>query len=987
MTFSPAELRRALTAPWHAEIRSGPAAGLALALRPGRTIGRTDLADPAVSVVHATVERMPGGALALADAHSANGTFVKRIAPWRRLRRRHRIRTGMVVRMGRTGLLLVPRVRTLDLSRPQRARTYAWTRFLLLPALLFLPLSLGRFLDLPPQPLLFIVAAGVATVLIISYRRRAEGPSPTRLLLTALTGVKTAKREAELGVWLGSGRLNRRALYIAPRERVCFVGEGALGLARRVAAFLAASGQACICSGNNRLGSPDATALTLCAPHCEAPAEGAITWARSLAHAPQWATRIVTVPRGLPQVGNAWWEAITGALLLEEQTDKGLPECVYVDEADTKLAGVPLTAQSLASQWRRQDATAASPSLLAWLGRSEESDCLLDLVVDGPHALLAGTTGSGKSEALTTWILSLASRYRPELLGFVLIDYKGGEAFGALAALPHVTGVVTDLEPHATRRVITSLTAELRRRERAQRDGTPDPRRLLVVVDEFRRLAEEEPDLLDTLVRIATIGRSLGVHVMLATQRPGGIVDAHMRANLPLRVCLRVLDDADSRDVVGNAAASRLPHIPGRALLGTTQNVQIAWCGDTANVNRIVASIAEAAALIGIPDLPRPWAPPLPDYISWDERCAPNGRDEEDGTPGAIGWVDEPDNQRIGVLTLTDAPSLLVAGPAGSGRTGIARTIARAWRRPAHVLCADPRPWRDAVTACGTHCPGDVADFFSAAEQTRDSLIIIDDVDAIEAALATAWPPGALGEKITRLARLGQAQGCGLIVVCSPAVSSGRWAHALRTRAITGACGPLDAAHLGVDPRQASIPDRPGRCLWIDGTRRATVHIALSTQLESFPHSSPLVTSLVPSSASTGPVVSPHANAFDATVHRRWVLAGREGPERDRVSEILTALLRSSWGDVTLVEGSADEPSAEGALVRLTTPQALISAYTGPLALCRARDGLIILGDADTAGALCPRHQREGAQLPVPRPAGMGLVVDGDELRRIAFPI
>src|SRR5699024_8866131 len=126
--------------------------------------------------------------------------------------------------------------------------------------------------------------------------------------------------------------LNRRALYIAPRERVCFVGEGAIGLARRVAAFLAASGQACICSGNNRLGSPDATALTLCAPHCEAPAEGAITWARSLAHAPPWATRIVTVPRGLPQVGNAWWEAITGALLLEEQTDKGLPECVYVDE-------------------------------------------------------------------------------------------------------------------------------------------------------------------------------------------------------------------------------------------------------------------------------------------------------------------------------------------------------------------------------------------------------------------------------------------------------------------------------------------------------------------------------------------------------------------------------------------------------------------------------------------------------------------------------
>ncbi len=206
------------------------------------------------------------------------------------------------------------------------------------------------------------------------------------------------------------------------------------------------------------------------------------------------------------------------------------------------------------------------------IGRASDGAVEIDLSRDGPHALIAGTTGSGKSELLRTLVAALALSSPPELLSFVLIDYKGGAAFDACADLPHVVGVVTDLDEHLGARVLRSLDAELRRREGAlRRSSSPDLdahradatdeelARLIVVVDEFAALAAELPDFLHSLVAIAQRGRSLGVHLVLATQRPGVALSDDIVANTNLRIALRMQDTADSAAVIGDVSATMLP--------------------------------------------------------------------------------------------------------------------------------------------------------------------------------------------------------------------------------------------------------------------------------------------------------------------------------------------------------------------------------------------------------------------------------------------
>lgn len=199
---------------------------------------------------------------------------------------------------------------------------------------------------------------------------------------------------------------------------------------------------------------------------------------------------------------------------------------------------------------------------------------------DGPHGLVGGTTGSGKSALLRSLIAGLATRVGPEHLVFVLVDYKGGSAFDACARLPHVVGVVTDLDEHLGARALTSLEAELAHREHVlRRAGAEDLRaylrdgagegplpRLVVVIDDFATLAKELPDFLGALVDIAQRGRTLGVHLILATQRPAGVVSANIKANTNLRIALRVQDVGDSTDIIDRKDAATISRsTPGRA--------------------------------------------------------------------------------------------------------------------------------------------------------------------------------------------------------------------------------------------------------------------------------------------------------------------------------------------------------------------------------------------------------------------------------------
>ena len=379
------------------------------------------------------------------------------------------------------------------------------------------------------------------------------------------------------------------------------------------------------------------------------------------------------------------------------------------------------TGPVILERWQQHRPGIGGPLAMAAAGLFE-----LDLRRQGPHALIAGTTGAGKSELLQTMVVSAAASHSPERLNFVLVDFKGNAAFKDVVPLPHVVGSFTDLDPALAARALVSLDAELKHREHVLAEhGAKDleelellslenaPAALVIVFDEFAFLKKTNPDFIRGIVDIAQRGRSLGVHLVLATQRPAGVVDEDIRANTNVFIALRVQSPSDSTEVLGKPDAASLPERPrGRAFVkvggGEPALTQIAYSGAVAaggpppvevgafgfgpkpasmptatkasasrgetDLRRIVRACKDAYAMLGVGPLRPPWLPNLPTHL----RLSGLEAIEEAGRLLAVGGlVDEPARQRQvpWAADLSRDGHLLVLGMSGAGKTTLVRTL------------------------------------------------------------------------------------------------------------------------------------------------------------------------------------------------------------------------------------------------------------------------------------------------------------------------
>lgn len=439
-------------------------------------------------------------------------------------------------------------------------------------------------------------------------------------------------------------------------------------------------------------------------------------------------------------------------------------------------------------------------SLAVGVGRVASGTLELDLARSGPHALVAGTTGSGKSEFLLAWIVALAAAHPPHRVSFLLVDFKGGAAFEPVRELPHVTGLVTDLDESEAERAVQSLRAELTHRETvlaragardiAGLDDVVELARLVIMVDEFQAMVERFPELGAVIGDIAARGRSLGVHLVLASQRPNGVVRDQVTANCAIRVSLRVLQRADSEAVVGTPAAAEIPpDLPGRGVVDPGDGRPVPFQSAIATTGAIAAVAARSSASRRAR---RTWLDPLPEHIApeaisallGEHRPASSGRGHVVVAGDGIGFgvIDEPEHQRRSLARWSPNRDggLLVLGAPGSGRSTALAAIERAAAERASIDRA-ARSDAGAVTPMTLRLGGpssDVWDDLLAAQSAvrgagvPPALVVIDDLDV----RFRSWPEEyghAAFAMVESLIREGRARGVAVAASASNLLALG----------------------------------------------------------------------------------------------------------------------------------------------------------------------------------------------------------------------
>lgn len=402
---------------------------------------------------------------------------------------------------------------------------------------------------------------------------------------------------------------------------------------------------------------------------------------------------------------------------------------------------------NVGQRWAEDDASRTLQTPVGRDAAGELSVLNLHENVHGPHGLIAGTTGSGKSEFIITYILSLCVNYAPDQVSFVLIDYKGGGLAGAFDneryRLPHLAGTITNLDGAAIARSLVSIKSELKRRQdafnrareitgeatvdiykylRYYRQGVlsePLPH-LFIVADEFAELKQQEPEFMEELISAARIGRSLGVHLILATQKPSGVVNDQIWSNSRFKVCLKVADAADSKEMIrrpdaaeikgpgrffmlvgynelfcgGQAAYAGAPYAPTEVfepkrddtvdlvddtgdVVATMRPPSTATVTSDSELNAVLGQLCRTAEATG-KHAGRLWLDALPGRIRLDDLREKYGFA---GRPGrcevALGEVDDPGRQRqlLYSVDLAEVGNLLVFGAQGSGAEGLVATL------------------------------------------------------------------------------------------------------------------------------------------------------------------------------------------------------------------------------------------------------------------------------------------------------------------------
>ena len=848
-------LRAATDAELHIAVVHGPHAGMVLPAS-AAALGRADLPDDQfVSWQHLRLRQLRG-ALRVHDVGSVNGLWLRCGGCFWRRRRRLVWYPRARIRIGTTVLQLRRLPRQLQVPQPHAGGFLLQSLYVLLPLV-----AMAGFLLTDQGWSMMLISAPMLGLMMLRSYPSGRGATPGRLpdpatlaLACAMVGEHKPNTKNYLRAWPGIRRFH--ATRIRPDERITITGPNAQTTGRWLCAQLLATAQAQVqpVSGGAHL------------LWNEGQNQAWLMWATT-----KPATRCIRAPRRVAEISDSWWRQIFTPATLQATQERQGPACITLGSLldleagptfasklqEPKAATAKFTQAGAAfskakpAKFTQADPSASTKSptqLRACLGVGDCGQAWVDLVADGPHALVVGTTGAGKSELLTSWLLQLAWAHSPSALQLILVDYKGGTCLGPLKRLPHCVDLLTDLEPAATARAIEAISAQLRRREQILRESNCKDiteyeqlrqhqpslaplARMLVVVDEFATLAASQEELLEHLLRLAAQGRSLGMHLILATQHPHGALSTSITANAALRVCLRMLDASEGAPLLGHGDLPDLPRAPGFLCLSTQRGHFRCPYAGTAQESAVWIDACVKAAQ-ALPPCQSPWLAPPPANLSFNQaRQLLTAHGAPAPAKGlattlvstrqnlALALCDLPEQLAYGAFNWDSATPLGIFGTSASGRTAALRQLASSAAQAGlvtHAIGADVNQ----LALPNAALSGSQLDTFHPCEvlrltqlalegKLRDQLLLIDDLDCVGEAIDTVL---GLGEGRDVLEKLVNASRRGLFALALAgdlANASMRWCANISQRLYLGVCSDTLADQAGLK-RCQQAPNQVG---------------------------------------------------------------------------------------------------------------------------------------------------------------------------------